>query len=288
MPTREFEPGVSETCEAIVRDSIRITPETTDEVRQISLHIDAPAFYYPEGQHIGVLVPGPHPFGYTQHHRYYTIADARRSPGQDGVDLEILVRRCFGIDEVSGERYPGIASNYLCDAPVGAPLTLTGPYHSPFRIPADKSANLLMIGTGTGIAPFRAFLRRIYEEQGDWQGQIRLYYGARTGMDLLYMNDLNNDLASYYDRETFQAIHSLRPNLLGDESDALARGLDRNAEAILALLRAPGTHVYLSGMKRIADTFDRAIAAVAGGEPAWSALKDRLIADKRWSELTYH
>ena len=109
MHPSEYMPGDSETCEATVIATRRITPDDTDEVRQLVLHVDEPAFYYPEGQNIGVLVPGPHPFGNPYHHRFYTIANARPSAGRDGVDLELLVRRCFYIDEVSGEQYPGIA-----------------------------------------------------------------------------------------------------------------------------------------------------------------------------------
>lgn len=287
MSLSQFEPGVSETCEATVLASSRITPENTDEVRQLVLHVEEPSFYFPEGQNIGVLVPGPHPFGSKAHHRYYTIADARKPADRDGVDLELLVRRCFYIDDVSGEQYPGIASNYLCNAAVGDRITLTGPYRSPFRIPADKTSNLLMVGTGTGIAPFRAFLRRIYAEQGDWQGQVRLYYGAKTGMDLLYMNDVNNDLANYYDRQTFQAIQALRPNILGDEADALHSGLDQRAADIWALLQDPKTYVYLAGTRKIAKTFDAVMAGAAGSEEAWQQAKQGLIEGKRWSELTY-
>jgi ferredoxin--NADP+ reductase len=288
MHPSEYLPGTSETCEATVVASKRITPDNTDEVRQLVLHVDEPAFYYPEGQLIGVQVQGPHPFGNKYHHRYYSIADARKSADQDGVDLELLVRRCFYIDEVSGEQYPGIASHHLCDARVGDRITLTGPYRSPFRIPADKSSHLLMVGTGTGIAPFRAFLRRIYAEQADWQGKVRLYYGALTGMDLLYMNDINSDLANYYDQQTFQAIQALRPNILGDEADALSRSLHEKAADILGLLRDPKTYVYLAGMKKAAQAFDAAMATASGGSEAWNELKQGLVEAKRWSELTYH
>jgi ferredoxin--NADP+ reductase len=81
-----------------------------------------------------------------------------------------------------------------------------------------------MLGTGTGVAPFRAFLRRIYEEQKGWKGKVRLYYGARSGADLLYMNDENKDLTQYYDEKTFKAIQALRAGILSDEADALGKG----------------------------------------------------------------
>jgi ferredoxin--NADP+ reductase len=285
MSDFEFQPGNTEITEAVIQSSRRVTPDSTDEVRQILLRIDEPAFYFLEGQNIGVLVPGPHDFGNKIHHRYYTIANARAQDG--GVELELLVRRCFYIDEVSGEQYPGVASNYLCDAREGERITLTGPYRSPFRIPADPASNLLMLGTGTGVAPFRAFLRRIYEEQKGWKGKVRLYYGARSGTDLLYMNDLNSDLANYFDEKTFKAIQALRPNILGDEADAVARGVEDNATEVWKLVQDEKTCVYLAGMKKIADSLDQAMAKAAGSAEAWQTVKQRLVRDRRWSELTY-
>ena len=278
----------TDTTEAIIQSSQRITPESTDEIRLIVLRINSPAFYFLEGQNIGVLTPGPHPFGNKTHHRYYTIANANKSADGEGVELELLVRRCFYIDEVSGEQYPGEASNYLCNAQVGDKISLTGPHRSPFRIPADKSSNLLMLGTGTGIAPFRAFLRRVYQEQGQWDGKVRLFYGARTGAEMLYMNDINQDLTNYYDQATFKAIQSLSQGVLKDEGDALHNGVEANASEIWSLLQEPKTHVYLSGIKKIAAAFDASMAKMAGSEVKWQVFKQALIEDKRWSELTYH
>jgi ferredoxin--NADP+ reductase len=137
------------------------------------------------------------------------------------------------------------------------------------------------------VAPFRAFLRRIYEEQKGWKGKVRLYYGARTGTDLLYMNDLNSDLANYYDEKTFKAIQALRPNILGDEADAVGRGVEANASEVWKLVQDEKTCVYLAGMKKIVDSLDQAMAKAAGSAEAWQAVKQRLVQDRRWSELTY-
>ncbi len=285
MSDIEFEQGVDATTEAVVQASTRITPESSVEVRQIVLRIDEPAFYFLEGQTIGVLVPGPHPFGNKSHHRYYTVANAKGD--ESGVELELLVRRCSYIDDVSGEEYPGIASHYLCNAQVGARITLTGPYRSPFRIPTDKSSNLLMLGTGTGIAPFRAFLRRIYEEQKGWDGKVRLYFGARNGTEMLYMNDLNADLTNYYDQATFKAIQGLRGGVLSDDADAVSASVEQHAAEVWDLVCSPTTHVYLAGMKKVADNFDASMEKLAGSAEQWQTIKQGLIEDRRWSELTY-
>lgn len=271
---------------ATLHASKRITPEDTAEVRQIVLSLSEPAYYFPEGHHIGVQVPGPHAFGNKTHHRYYTIAAARETGS--GCELEILVRRCFYIDEVSGEEYPGVASNYLCDATEGQTITLTGPYRGTFMVPADKDSNLLMLGTGTGIAPFRAFLRRVYETEKAWRGKVRLFYGARTGVEMLYMNDHNNDLANYYDQATFEAVRSVGQGVFSDEGDALGHGVEAHAETIWRLIQDPKTHVYLAGMEKIVENFDNTMARAAGSANAWQAAKQRLVDEKRWAQLIYH
>ncbi len=275
------------TTQAFIKDSRRISPENSDEVRHITLQVVDPAFQFVEGQSIGVVVPGPHPFGNPYHVRRYSIANARTIPLDSGIALDLLVRRCFYIDEVSGERYPGIASNYLCDAKPGAPLTITGPYLSPFRMPLDNRANLLMIGTGTGIAPFRAFAQLIYERRGDWKGQVRLYYGGRSGLDLMYTNDETSDLANYYDDKTFKAFRALGTRPLMSSSQALERGLSDNADEALHLIKEPTTHVFISGLGKIAAVFDKVMAERVGSSEDWKAIKKKMIDDGRWSELIY-
>lgn len=283
----ELPAEIGPTTQASIKESRRVTPEASEEVRHITLQVLDPAFQFVEGQSIGVVVPGPHPFGNPYHLRRYSIANARNIPLDGGVIIDLLVRRCFYIDEVSGERYPGIASNYLCDAKPGDVLTISGPYLSPFKVPLDNRANLLMIGTGTGIAPFRAFAQLIYERRGDWNGQVRLYYGGRSGLDLMYTNDETTDLENYYDEKTFKAFRALGTRALMSSSQALERGLTENADEALSLIREPNTHVFLSGLDKTAQVFDKVMAERVGGSDAWRSLKQRMIDEGRWSELIY-
>ena len=283
----EYPAEIGPTTTAVIEDNQRITAESTDEVRHLKLRVLDPAFQFIEGQSIGVVVPGPHPFGNPYHLRRYSIANARGVPGYEGVTLDILVRRCFYLDEVSGERYPGIASNYLCDAGVGQRITISGPYSSPFRVPLDDTANLLMIGTGTGIAPFRAFAQLIYERRGGWKGQVRLYYGGRSGLDLMYANDEHSDLTNYYDEATFKAFKALGTRPLMTSSQALEQGLKANAADACALIAEPNTYVFVSGLGKIAAVLDKVMAEQAGSMDAWRARKQELIDAGRWSELIY-
>jgi len=275
-------------CSAILQASTRITPESTDEVRQLVLRIDEPSFRFVEGQSIGVLVPGPHEFGNTYHHRRYSVANPRQTGTDDSIEIDLLVRRCFYIDEISGERYPGVASNYLCDLNAGERITITGPFRSPFTVPQDESRNLLMVGTGTGIAPFRAFVKRIYDQLGGWKGKVRLFYGAKTGFDLIYMNSQNNDLANYYDQETFSAFSAIENRPLTTETDGIERTLSENIEEAWSLIQDPKTHVYLAGLEKIAPVLDKVMTEAAGTAESWQQLKQKMIDEGRWSELLYH
>lgn len=273
------------TCQATIKASTRITGDNADEVRELVLSVDEPAFRALAGQNIGVLIPGPHPFGNPFHHRYYSVVSAQ--PSDEGTDIEILVRRCSYIDEVSGEEYPGIASQFLCDAAPGKQITLTGPYKAPFKVPADKSSNLLMIGTGTGIAPFRSLIKSVYAQNGGWQGKVRLFYGAKSGLDNLYMNERNNDLANYYDEATFEAYQAISPYSYADVNETLGKSLTQNGAKTWVLMQMPNTYVYLAGLQKQVAVFDKVMSEQAGSAANWQALKGRLQAEGRWAELTY-
>jgi ferredoxin--NADP+ reductase len=144
-----------------------------------------------------------------------------------------------------------------------------------------------MIGTGTGIAPFRAFSQLIYERRGDWNGQVRLFYGGRTGLDLMYANDETTDLANYYDEKTFKAFRALGTRPLMTSSQALAHGLAENADEALRLIKEANTHVFLSGLGKIAEVFDKVMVERVGSSADWRELKQRMLDDGRWSELIY-
>ncbi len=279
---------LSDRFQAKVLETHRITPEGAPEVRNIMLNVIRPGFRYREGQTVGVLLPGPHAHGQEAHFRLYTIANTQETARVGEVDLELCVRRCFYIDEVNGEEYPGLASNYLCDARPGDTITLTGPFGDAFSIPEDNEANLLMIGTGTGIAPFRAFVRKIYDKRSDWKGQVRLFYGARTGVETLYQNEEFNDFANYYDEQTFRAFAGLsqRPWSQG-EQHGLSQVLEDNAQAIWDLMQEPKTHVYIAGLSKTLESFYKAMAKAAGSESRLRWMREEMLEQNRWSELIY-
>lgn len=278
--------NVEKKYQAKVKDSKRLTPADTDEVREILLEVMDPKFECKVNQSFGVLVRTGGDFGKDTHHRLYTVADL---PGKhNGKTLiTMLVKRVSYVDDFSGEKYQGVASNYLCDRRVGDEITITGPFELPFRVPDENTANLIMIGMGTGIAPFRAFIKHIYREKGGWQGKVRLFYGARSGLELLYLNDKEGDLANYYDEETFEAFHAVSPRPHWDDPIALDTAIEERAADLLDLLSNSNTYIYVAGYEAIEETLEKSFAKILGSEEKWKNRKAELVAGKKWAELIF-
>lgn len=268
--------------------SERITPEASEEeVREIVFDVVRDDFPYRIGQSIGVLAPGTPAFGHEEHFRLYSVADLPERGPEGRPRVKIAVRRCFYIDEYSGERHPGIASNFLCDLRPGDLFTITGPFGMVFEVPEEHDAQLLLIGSGTGIAPFRAFVKHIYRDVPDWRGRIWLFYGARTGLEMLYMNEERDDFAQYYDRETFEAFRVLSPRPGWDAPLAWGDILGERGEELWRMLSEPKTYVYVAGLEPMLEHLDAAFGRIAGSEEKWQRRKAELRAGHRWVELVY-
>ena len=277
---------------ATVSESSLITPENgEEEIRTIALDIEAEDFGFDVGQSIGVVVPGPHEFGQAEHFRLYTVANtsisntsgAKNSVGR----IDICVKRCSYVDEFSGERHDGIASNYLCDRQVGDQITVTGPYGLPFNLPEEKTADLLMIGLGTGIAPFRAFVRHLYEHLGGWDGRVRLFYGAKSGLEMAYMNDRQNDFEMYYDEATFKAFTAVSPRPHMNDPVPLDSALGEQRKEVWEMVLKHDTHVYVAGLEGMIPQLDKAFGEMAGNADKWTRRKAELVAGGRWTQLIY-
>ncbi len=273
---------------ATLVSSERITPADSDEeVRELVVDVERPDTPFRIGHSIGVLAPGSPEFGHEHHFRLYTVADPPESVASGSARLRLCVRRCSYIDEYSGERYQGIASNYLCDLRPGDTLLVTGPFELPFDVPDEMDANLVLIGSGTGIAPFRAFVKYLYRDVPDWKGRIWLFHGARSGLEMLYMNDEKDDFAQYYDRETFEAFKALSPRPEWGAPIAWGSALQERGEELWEMLGSPKTYVYVAGLEKMLDELDAVFCRLAGSKERWERRKAELAAGRRWVELVY-
>lgn len=265
--------------------SERITPDSApEEVRHLVFFRKDPAFTCRMGQCVRILAPGQ--YGNKHHPRLYLVAD-NAVEHKDGVEFAICVKRHNYIDDFNGERYPGVASNYLCDLKVGESVEFAGPIGYPFAMPASRKADILMIGMGTGIAPFRALIRTIYEKYGSWEGRVRLYYGARTGIDMLYMNDENKDLSQYVYQPTFKAFQAVSPRPVFDAPVELDKALTQNATEIWEMLQGTDTCVYFAGVNELFPRVERALIEIAGSADKWLEVRQQLKAAGRWNEVLY-
>ena len=270
--------------QATVLATERLTVPEAAEVRHLQLRFAEDPGFRP-GQLLGLVLPGPPEYGAHEHFRLYSVADISRE-APDEVSVGICVRRMSYVDNYSGELFAGRASNFLCDCRPGDSLTVAGPYGIPFPIPEDRRSPLLMVGLGTGIAPFRAFMTQIYRNQGGWEGPVRLFHGAQSGLELLYHNDHQNDFAAYYDEETFQAIEAVSPNPHFDEPVALAERFEEHMHEVREFLEDDRTHVYVAGLADVDRMLER-ILGLEFGVDRWNKRKAELKAGGRWIELLY-
>jgi cytochrome P450/NADPH-cytochrome P450 reductase len=90
--------------------------------------------------------------------------------------------------------YKGICSNYLAGRHAGETIYATvRETRAGFRLPDDASVPIIMVGPGTGLAPFRGFLqeRTARKAKGTTLGPAMLFFGCRhPEQDYLYADEL--------------------------------------------------------------------------------------------------
>lgn len=278
-------PKVEPQFKAKVLSSERLTPDHEKEVRELTICVDHPNFTCKVNHSFGVVVE-PYHAGDSTHHRLYSISDTPDNVSSSCA-FKCLVKRCNYIDSFSGEEVQGVVSNYLCDRKSGDEITVTGPYPLPFDIPENPNANLILIGCGTGIAPFRPFIRNLYVVRNKWYGQIRLFYGSRNGLELMYINNKDQDRTKYYDEVTYDALNELSPKPFWMDSFTDNKNADQRAEELLDMLWESETYVYLAGHKRIIENLQVALASVLGSKTRWAVRKEELVKIGRWVEVIY-
>ena len=123
--------------------------------------------------------------------RYYSISS---SPSGDASRCSVTV----GVVEAPASSgrgvYKGICSNYLAGRRIGETIHATiRETKAGFRLPDDPSVPIIMVGPGTGLAPFRGFLqeRAALKEKGATLGPAMLFFGCRhPEQDYLYADEL--------------------------------------------------------------------------------------------------
>lgn len=89
--------------------------------------------------------------------------------------------------EIAVSYVTGGAATALFDSlEIGGSITASGPYGRFCLMPADTNRRYLLIGTGTGVTPYRAMLPQLAAQIADRGIEVILLFGARSEEELLY------------------------------------------------------------------------------------------------------
>ena len=180
----------------------------------------------------------------------------------------------------------GVCSTYLADRAAGAPVKAFVQRSPHFRPPADPSAPMIMVGPGTGVAPFLGFL----EERAALSagGPNWLFFGEqRRATDFYYRDELS--------RFRSDGLLSRLDLAFSRDQRAKVYVQDRMREHGAHLWRwlKDGAHLYVCGdATRMAKDVDRTLREIVvshGGmtaEQATAYLK-QLTADRRYLRDVY-
>jgi len=251
-----------------------------------------PQLKYVEGQSIGIIPDGLDAKGKPHKIRLYSIASTRHGDNFVGNTVSLCVRQLQY--EKDGQTINGVCSTYLCDVPPGSKVKITGPVGKEMLLPDDEEANIIMLATGTGIAPMRAYLRRMFEpterEKNNWnfRGKAWLFMGAPKSANLLYDSDFEHYKAQFPDNLRYtKAISREQNNTKGGRMYIQDRVLE-HADELFGLIENPKTHIYLCGLKGMEPGIDEAMNTAAAAKGIkWSELRPQLKKAGRWHVETY-
>jgi len=258
---------------ATVTGNYRLTHEDSDvDVHHIILDFGDTAFPVLEGQSIGIVAPGVDAEGKPHRVRLYSIASPRHGERPNHNNLALTVKR----------EPNGVCSNYVCELKKGDKIEVTGPFGATFLMPNDPTANIIMICTGTGSAPFRAFTEWRRRTAPNAPGRMLLFFGARRPSDLPYFGPLqkvpNSLLGKFF-------AYSRIPG----EKKVYVQDLMRvEHEELSRLLQSDKTHIYVCGLKGMEQGVDSALDDICRGvELRWHDMRDAMRAEGRYHVETY-
>jgi ferredoxin--NADP+ reductase len=127
----------------------------------------------------------------------------------------------------------------------------------------------------------------IYEKHGGWKGKVRLFHGARTGLEMLYLNEANKDLSNYFDQPTFKAFQAVSPRPAFDAPISMDTVLEQNATEVWEIVNGPDCRIYVAGMTQMLGMIEHAMTNFAGSHQAWMEKRNELVSAGRWLEVLY-
>ncbi|KJH48682.1 FAD binding domain protein [Dictyocaulus viviparus] len=173
--------------------------------------------------------------------RYYSIASSPKHQ-ENRVDICCIVTK-YTIDE---RVIKGVCTNYLAGKQVNecTPIFVR---KSQMRLPHRTTTPIIMIGPGTGFAPFRAFIqeRKSQKNQGKDVGPTILYYGCRhPDYDYIYRNEIEQMVDDGVITNLYLAFSRAQ-----EQKVYVQDRLWESREKVWNVLEA-GAHIYVCGDAR--------------------------------------
>ena len=259
-------------AQVVVQGNFRLTDEAGHDVRHIIFNIGDAAVPVLEGQTIGIIPPGLDINSKAHNARLYSVSNPRdgERPGYNNISLTVK------------REEKGVCSNYLCDLNKGDTVDIIGPFGSTFLMPDDPSAHLLMICTGTGSAPMRAFTMRRQRSVTNNSGGMTLFFGARNSGSLPYFGPLTKVPKSLM---TQHLVYSRDPNV---PKEYVQDRLLQNSDIVGKLLNNSSTHIYICGLRDMEAGVEEALNKIVNDTGKnWKDLRDDMRADGRFHVETY-
>ena len=277
-PHSASKPGInlytaSKPAKAVLQGNFKLTSDDADnDVRHLILDLGSQSFPVLEGQSVGVVTPGTDSNGKPHLPRLYSVSSPRDGERANYNNLSLTVKR----------ESDGVCSNYLCDLEQGAEVTITGPFGSTFLMPNDTKAKILMICTGTGSAPFRAFTMQRERSNQKPESPMLLFFGARTPASLPYFGPLKKVPDDLLQK------HLVYSRVEGKPKRYVQHELRDNSAAIAQFLKDPNAHIYICGLKAMEDGVESALSEIAtSAELQWLSHRDAMREDGRYHVETY-
>ena len=251
-----------------------------------------PQLEYIEGQSIGIIPPGEDEKGKPHKLRLYSIASTRHGDDLEDHTVSLCVRKLEYDDPETGEHVEGTCSSFLCGLNEGDDVSITGPVGKEMLLPDDEDANVIMIATGTGIAPFRAYLWRMFLE-GDknpdynYKGKAWLFFGIPKTENILYKEQLEEMTSKHDNFRMDYAISREQKNPEGGRMYIQHR-IAEHADELWEMIQNPKTHTYICGLKGMEDGIDEALSAAAAKHDVnWDDYRKAMKKEHRWHVETY-
>ncbi|WVZ12217.1 hypothetical protein V8G54_016747, partial [Vigna mungo] len=245
---------------------------------------------YREGQSIGVIADGVDKNGKPHKLRLYSIASSALGDFGDSKTVSLCVKRLVYTNE-KGELVKGVCSNFLCDLKPGAEVKITGPVGKEMLMPKDPNATVVMLATGTGIAPFRSFLWKMFFEKHDdykFNGLAWLFLGVPTSSSLLYKEEFEKMKEKAPDNFRLDfAVSREQTNEKGEKMYIQTR-MAQYAEELWELLKKDNTFVYMCGLKGMEQGIDDIMVSLAAKDGIdWIDYKKQLKKAEQWNVEVY-